>query len=168
MTQQERWVEIVEFPGYAISDHGRVMNKKRGNDITPTKNGHSYIMVGLMKNGIQHKKSLPLLVAQEYLPAPEHEVFDTPIHLDGDKNNCHYTNLMWRPKWFARKYMKQFTDGHTTYPRPIEDVDTGQQYENSMAAAMTHGLLDVDIYMNMMQQIYVWPTHQTFRRVVQS
>ena len=169
MTQdEERWTEILEFPGYAISDRGYVMNKKRGTTLRSSKNGHGYRMVGMMKNGLQQKKSLPLLVAEVYLPTPEHESFDTPIHLDGDKDNCHYTNLMWRPLWFARRYMRQFTDGHSTYPRPIEDVETGQQYENSMAAAMTHGLLDVDIYVGMMTSVYVWPTKQYFRRPTES
>lgn len=169
MTQEpERWIEIVEFPGYAVSDHGRVMNKKRGNDIRITKNGHGYAQVGMMKNGSQQKKSLSLLVAVEFLPAPEHESFDTPIHLDGNKENCHYANLMWRPKWFARRYMRQFGDDHPTHPRPIEDIETGQRYGSSMEAATTHGLLDVDIYLGMMQQIYVWPTKQTFRKILES
>lgn len=169
MTQeQERWVEIFEFPGYLVSDRGNVLNTKTGAVLKITKNAHECRMVGLMKDGVQHKRSLALLVARAFIPDPQHEVFDTPIHLDGDRNNIHYQNLMWRPRWFARRYMRQFTDNHPTYAYPIEDVDTGWQYASSMDAAMTHGLLDIDIYEGMMNNVYVWPTHQTFRKVLKS
>jgi hypothetical protein len=70
---------------------------------------------------------------------------------------------VWRPLWFARKYNKQFTDGHATFDRPVEDVETGEVYENSMHAAIVNGVLDVEIYLSMLNNYYVWPTGQIFR-----
>lgn len=122
-------------------------------------------MVGLMKNGVQHKRSLPLLVASAFVAKPNNPLFDTPVNLDGDRMNNHRTNLMWRPLWFARKYSQQFTDGHATFEYPIEDVETGEPYQNSMHAAVSNGVLDIEIYIAMINNTYVWPTGQIFRKL---
>ena len=167
-SDQEVMAEISEFPGYHITSWGRVFNYNTGQPtpIVPTVNSHGVVMIGLMGEGpikrIQYKRSLALLVAQAFV-SPEIESFDTPIHLDGNRLNMHYTNIRLRPLWFARKYMKQFTDDHTTYPHPIQDVETGDIYENSMHAATANGLLDVEIRMSMLTNNYVWPTCQIFR-----
>lgn len=169
MTQEvneERWVEIFDFPGYSVSDRGRVINDRTGFCITPTAKPTGYYMVGLMKNGVQRKRSLPLLVACAFLPRPMKDNFDTPIHLDGDRGNSYYANLMWRPLWFSRKYMRQFNDDHHTHPSPIEDVETGEVYDSSMHAAMVNGLLDDELCLSMHNNGYVWPTGQVFRKIV--
>lgn len=123
-------------------------------------------MVGLMKNGVQHKRSLPLLVASAFVVKPNNPLFDTPVNLDGDRMNNHHTNLMWRPLWFARKYSQQFTDCHATFDYPIEDVETGELYRNSMHAAISNGVLDLEIYLAMINNTYVWPTGQIFREAL--
>ena len=129
-------------------------------------------MVGLMryceerKKPVQYKRSLTLLVAEEFLPPTGRPAFDTPINLNGDRTDNHYTNLMWRPLWFARKYTKQFSDDHITCAYPIEDVETREFYKNSMDAATTLGLLDVEIYLSMCNNTYVWPTGQIFRKAL--
>lgn len=160
---EERWSELFDFPGYSVSDHGRVLNVRTGFYIKASKKTHGYHMVGLMKNAVQHKRSLPLLVARAFLPRPENPAFDTPIHLDGDRGNSHYNNLMWRPLWFARRYMRQFVDDHNTYAYPIEDVETGELYKDSMHAASYNGLIDTEIRSAMLENTYVWPTGQIFR-----
>lgn len=163
---EERWVDVFDFTGYSLSDCGRVLNKRTGLILKPHLNSRGLIIVGLMKNGVQHKRSLSLLVASAFVSRPSSESFDTPINLDGDRSNNHYRNLMWRPLWFARKYSQQFTDGHPTCLSPIEDVETGEVYENSMHASMYNGLLDFDIYLSMINNTYVFPTGQVFREVV--
>lgn len=163
-TQEERWSETRDFPRYLVSDNGRVQNKESGHLITPTTNNKGLVMVGLMHERKQYKRSLALMVADEFVPRPQQESFDTPIHLDGDRsNNCYY-NLMWRPLWFARRYMRQFTDDHRPCMEPIEDVETGEIYDNSMHACMVNGLLDVDLVIAMMTNGYSWPTGQVFRK----
>lgn len=162
--EPEIWVEMFDFPGYSVSNWGNVINSRTGYHIKPTKNTRGISIVGLMKNGIQHKRSVSVLVATEFVPRPNNrDVFDTPIHLDGDRVNNHYRNLMWRPLWFARQYAKQFTDGHQTYDYPLEDVESGEIYQNSMHVATVNGLLDSEIYVAMINNTYVWPTGQIFR-----
>lgn len=157
----ERWVKIDGFPRYSVSDWGRVMNDDRGVYLKPTRKPDGLLMVGLM-NQIQYKRSLPLLVARAFVPQSRN-TFDTPINLNGDRSNNHFTNLMWRPLWFARKYVRQFFDNHFTINAPIEDVEAGIVYENSMQASVINGLLDHEIYMSMIENTYVWPTGQVFR-----
>ncbi len=166
--QEERWADIPDFPGYCISDWGRVLKKKSGLCVRPSAKTHGYHMVGLMREGVQCKRSLPLLVAREFLLPPHLENFDTPIHLDGDRANSYYWNLMWRPLWYSRKYMKQFADNHTTFDDAVEDVESGELYKNSMHAATVNGVLDSEIYLAMLNNDRVWPTGQIFRKAIKS
>lgn len=171
-SDHERWSEISNFPTYQVSSWGRVRNAETGTILTLTRNTHGLPIVGLMgyseqkgKN-IQHKRAVPLLVADAFVTPPSSPAFDTPTHIDGDRSNNHYTNLMWRPLWFSRKYMKQFWDDHVTCLDPIEDIETGERYKNSMDAAVSNGVLDVEIMLAMHNNTYVWPTGQVFRRAV--
>lgn len=177
----ERWSEISEFPGYLVSDHGFVMNEQTQTIVKPTaKPGSDMLMVGLMgeRDGrrVQFKRSLTLLVARAYLPEPSNDAFDTPINLDGNRANNHYTNLMWRPLWFARQYSKQFKDLEDPHFRKmhqhyfdqmIVDVETHVTYDNIWTAARHHGLLAQHIWIAMATNGYVVPTGQIFREVVQ-
>jgi hypothetical protein len=165
-TLQERWAEIKDFPGYLVSDWGRVMNADTGRYLALSTKPNGLVMVGLMCNRGQAKRSLTLLVANAFVPRPNNDEFDTPINLDGDRTNNHYDNLMWRPLWFARQYMRQFDNNHTTYDAPIEDVETHQLYANSISAAIHNGLLDHEICLSMLNNSYVWPTGQIFRKAV--
>ena len=162
---EERWSEIRDFPGYFVSDWGRILNQSTGVYLKASPNTRSLYIVGLMRNAVQYKRSLPLLVATEYV-RPMRRDFDTPINLNGERADCHYQNLMWRPLWFARKYTRQFYDDHPTFERPIEDVETGEIYKSSMHAAMVNGLLDVQIYESMVNNTYVPPTGQIFREAI--
>lgn len=162
----ERWAEISDFPDYAVSDHGRVMRLDTETFLSPVAKPGGLRFIGLMKERKQYKRSLPLLVARAFVEPESHPSFDTPIHLDGDPDLNHYTNLMWRPLWFARRYKQQFSDGHLTFENKIEDMETGTIYKDSWSAAVHHGLLDVDIIVGMHNNLYVWPTHQYFREVM--
>lgn len=163
---EERWVDLADFPGYALSDWGNVFNIRNQTPVKPHANSRGLAMVGFMLNGVQRKRSLALLVASIFLPAPRSESFDTPINLDGDRMNNRFSNLAWRPLWFARKYGVQFTDGHPTCETPIEDVETGEKYQSSMAASVHNGVLDFDIYLSMINNTYVFPTGQVFRHAI--
>jgi hypothetical protein len=164
-SDEERWSEISNFPSYSISSKGRVMNTDTNCVMSVTSKPNGLLMVGMMQAGLQRKRSLALLVANAFVPRVTAS-FDTPIHLNGDRSDNHYTNLAWRPLWFARKYMAQFEDNHQTYNEPIEDVETGEYYKNSMEASIANGVLDGEIRLSMMNNTFVWPTGQVFRDTV--
>src|SRR5215213_4286201 len=117
----ERWVPIADFPGYSVSDYGRVRNDYSGRIMAMVRNQAKVIHVGLVREGRQYKRSLARLVALVYLPRNTLDHFTTPIHLDGDPENNHYANLAWRPRDFADAYHRQYKHG-PLISRPIREV----------------------------------------------
>ena len=158
----ENWMSIENFPGYSVSDRGRIRTDKSGRILVLSENQFGLLQVGMMRDGVQHHRSVPLLVAKAFIPEPVGP-FDTPINLDGDRHNNSIENLVWRPRWFAIKYNQQFR-----YPyempilTPIEDLKTGEISENSTECAKRYGLLEQDLVLSILNRTYVWPTYQEF------
>lgn len=159
---QEEWTSIREFPGYTISSEGRVCNEKSGQIMALTRNQRGILIVGMMKNLLQHKRSVAVLVAKAFLPRSTNLAFDTPIHVDGDKSNVSVTNLAWRPNWFARKYHLQFETSPRGFSVPVIDVKTREIYPNSWEAAVKNGLLEIDVVNAISHNTVAWPTFQKF------
>jgi hypothetical protein len=158
----ENWKSIEFFPEYSVSDHGRIRSDKSGRILSLNENQFGVVQVGLMHDGIQYHRSVPLLVAKAFLPQ-EGIPFDTPINLDGDRHNNHIDNLVWRPRWFAIKYNQQF---RRPYENPITariiDLRTHEISENSFQCAQRYGLLEQDLVLSILNRTYVWPTYQEF------
>lgn len=158
----ENWRKIDFFPGYSVSDQGNVRADKSGRILSLSENQYGLIHVGLMKDGVQYHRSVPLLVARAFLPQDK-EPFDTPINLDGDRHNNRLENLTWRPRWFAIRYNQQFRQ---PYDNPITsrivDLKTGEVSENSVECAQRYGLLEQDLVLSILNRTYVWPTYQEF------
>jgi hypothetical protein len=156
------WRPIDEFFGYSISDDGRVRADKSGRILAQSENQFGLMQVGMMRDGVQFHRSVPLLVAKAFIPRPS-EAYDTPINLDGDRRNNQVNNLLWRPRWFAIKYNQQFK-----YPfeqpimAPLVDLKTGLISENSTVCAIDYGLLERDLVLSVLNRTYVWPTYQEF------
>lgn len=158
----EYWRPIEHFPGYSVSDHGRIRADKSERILVLSKNQYGLLQVGLMRDGVQYHRSVPLLVAKAFLP-PIAGPFDTPINLDGDRYNNHVDNLAWRPRWFAIKYNQQFklpSDQHIM--NPIIDLETKEVSQNSLEASKRYGLLEKDLVFAILNRTYVWPTYQEF------
>ena len=135
----EHWETIEHFPEYSVSDHGRIRTDKTGRILALNENQFGLLQVGLMRDGEQKHRSVPLLVAKAFIPQSPGP-FDTPINLDGDRHNNHVSNLAWRPRWFAIKYNQQFR-----YPyenpilAPVVELKTGEVSENSTECAKRYG-----------------------------
>ena len=158
----EIWKTIRFFPGYSISDHGRVRADKTGRLLALNLTQFGLVQVGLMKGGLQYHRSVPLLVARAFLPEVRGP-FDTPINLDGDRQNNHVDNLAWRPRWFAVKYNQQFRHPYENpIIMPIIDLKTDEISENSFECAKRYGLLEADVVLSILNRTYVWPTYQEF------
>jgi hypothetical protein len=158
----EHWQTIDLFPEYSVSDYGRIRTDRTGRILSLSPNQYGVVQVGLMRDGIQHHRSVPLLVAKAFLfqsPGP----FDTPINLDGDRNNNHVDNLAWRPRWFAIKYNRQFRYPYE-FPiqAPIVDLKNGEVSDGSLDCAKRYGLLEQDLVLSILNRTYVWPTYQEF------
>lgn len=120
------------------------------------------LQVGLTSFGEYHKRGVALLVARAFIPQPS-ELFDTPINLNGDRSDCRAENLMWRPRWFAIAYHKQFKEPYEfRLDGAIYDTKTSEISNSSLEAAMRYGLLEQDIVLSIANRTYVWPTYQVF------
>lgn len=157
------WEKVLEFPDYEVSNRGLVCNSKTGRIMALSTNQHGVVNVGLMRNGVQYKRSVALMVCRAFLP-PAPERFNTPIHLNGNKSHNFVENLLWRPRAFAYAYQSQLAQTYSnSIDIPIKDVDTGERFENSREPAMKYGLLERAVVMSVLnKETRVFPTGQKF------
>jgi hypothetical protein len=95
MTKEE-WRPVEGFPGYEVSNLGRVVSEKRGErrEIRGGLAGSGYRKVALISpDGHRYGKKVHLLVAEAFIgPRPEGLI---ARHLDGDKLHNAADNLCW-------------------------------------------------------------------------
>jgi hypothetical protein len=161
----EVWTPVEGFENYSVSTYGRVRSNWSERILVTYQNQSGLVQVGLMLNGKQYHRSVPLLVAKAFIKQPSGP-FDTPINLDGDRYNNHINNLVWRPRWFAIKFNKQFKEEYeNSIQAKIEDIKTGEVTNGSLGCAMKYGLLEDEVVLAILNNTYVWPTYQKFRVV---
>lgn len=161
---QEKWRKLIDYPGYSVSEWGRVRNDETGSILTVAFTERGISFVGLMIDGRQVKRSIPVLVAKTFLPDPGNDAFNTPIHLDGNKQNCCVANLMWRPRWFAVKYHRQFEIHRGYYVPAIQDLSTGEVFYDIWIPIMRYGICYSDIMESITNGEIVWPVMKRFQR----
>lgn len=158
----EQWVPLLGYPGYSVSNLGRVRNDKRDSVLTVVHLQTKWTYVGLMKDGVQVKRAVSKLICESFLPKPINPHFTTPIHFDGDLSNCRVDNLDWRPRWFAIKHTMQFRRVLPEYPDPVREIKSGEIFDTSWKAVLQFGLLYMDLILSIFNKTYVFPTMQTF------
>lgn len=101
----EQWKAIPDFPGYEVSDHGRVRSYwKVGQRCwhltnipqkfkSPSSNGRGYLTVSLYRDKKEFRKYIHSLVLLIFLgPCPPGY---QGCHNDGDKSKNHFSNLRY-------------------------------------------------------------------------
>lgn len=162
----EEWKAVVRFPLYEIREDGAIRSTLTGVIRKPTLNQYGVPKLNLMRDHEVFTASVNHLVAEAFVERPHRDDFNSVIHLDGDKTNCHSTNLMWRPRYFAIQYQQQFEfHGFQRSSIAIMDLKTEEVYERIQNAVMQHGLLFHDIVVSMHEKTYVWPTYQQFIKI---
>jgi hypothetical protein len=142
----ERWHELDEFPDYAVSSLGSVHNIKTGMPRKTSTNQQGIVKISLYQGRALITRSVAVMVAEAFVEG-QSDLANTPIHLDGDRENCRADNLMWRPRWFAVQYHRQFysAEFHNSDVH-IRDVDSGKEYYSVKDACMDLGLYYNDVY----------------------
>lgn len=168
--RMERWLKIDEFSKYSISDQGRVRNDETERIMTMMQNAAGVLMAFLVRDGRQYSRGVAKLVATHFLPHTT-DLNNTPMHLDGDRTNNAASNLMWRPRWYATKYLQQFEEYRTPFVnREIIEMETGRVFRDSWEAAKHFGLLESQVaksyhtYEGSKQIYHASPTNLHFRR----
>lgn len=162
MYDKEDWAQIEEFPDYYVSTFGEVMNYNTKKLLKPSRTSRGSLKVGLISGGVQYSRVVKLLVAKAFVFG-ETDIFDTPINLDGDPTNNHVDNIVWRPRWFAVKYTRQFKENYVNELRgPIKDLDRGTIYNTVRDASIDNGLLFKEVFNSCLTGEVVAPTWQAF------
>lgn len=165
---EEQWRTILEFPNYQISNKGRVFNlrTKREMNTSSTNYGHSKITL-TDYDGKRYTRSVALLVAQAFVPAPN-IMCDTLMVLDGNLDNVDATNLAWRPNWFAWKYTRQLKTIQPVHYHNLHVMNTtlGIEYSSIIEAGIAEGLLFSDIWESTYTGKKVYPDGCSFEILV--
>lgn len=141
----EVWKEVPGFPGYQVSDEGRIRSLRRTNArLCKTEvDEDGYHRLSLSLGATRVHQVLSRLVALAFHgPAPAGK----PIcrHLDGDTNNNRPGNLAWstQAENMADKVRHGTAQVGSTHPRAVIDEAVARAVKQRLAAtAMRHGLL---------------------------
>lgn len=157
----ENWIKIINFEQYSVSDLGRVRNDNTGDLMTILYTKHKAAYVGLNKDGVQARKSLPKLVGDAFVPVKNPHM-DRLIHRDTDLTNNRADNLLRRPHWFVIKYALQAKRGKVGSDVPVVEKKLQEIYPNSWEASLAFGLLELDLISSIINRTVTWPTFQEF------
>jgi hypothetical protein len=87
----EHWVDLVRFPNYEISTHGRVRNRRTGHILTPFPDRYGYLRVSI---GSTDNVYIHRLMCETFYGSPD-ETQTQVNHIDCDRQNNHILNLHW-------------------------------------------------------------------------
>lgn len=91
----ERWLPVLDEPGYWVSDHGRICGPSRWGTarVLDETLQNGYYKVTFSHNGRKKDRRVNRVVAQAFIPNPG----DKPLvmHMDNDPENNHIDNLQW-------------------------------------------------------------------------
>jgi hypothetical protein len=139
------------------------MNIQRDLILRTSINAQGIEKVGLVADRIQQTRSVAVLVAESFVDN-DRPAFNTPIHLNGDRRDCRAANLVWRPRWFAVRFHRQFfrEDFYLTLPRLI-CLDTEEVFNGKREASVKYGLIGNDLLQCAINEARVFPTNQSYR-----
>ncbi len=139
MSFEENWVEIEEFPNYAVSDCGRVMNVRTGRILKGGINSRGYRTAVFVNNYCRKSLTLHSLVAAAFVDGwfEGAEV----NHIDGVKTNNWLENLEWctRSENHLHAYAMGLREPSRMY-KQIRCLETGDVFSSVNAAAEHFGV----------------------------
>lgn len=104
----EIWVTIEGFPNYKISQYGRVKSLSRWVTLGQGRRRKFpeiilkssapkdfYVMVGIYNEDGEETKNVHALVAKYFVYNEKPDEYDEVNHIDGNKHNPFYKNLIW-------------------------------------------------------------------------
>lgn len=144
------------FP-YSVTSDGSVRNDRTGHSLKPVMSNSGYFCVRLWDRGRSRNSFVHRLVAQAFVPNPEHK--PEVNHIDGDKTNNTASNLEWvtgaENKRHCREVLGKINRNpnteaaHNACKKRVRCLDTGVEYESITAAAKdigaTQGMLSTHL-----------------------
>lgn len=117
----EKWRDIEGFPGYQVSNLGRVRSFRKGKPriLKPNSGGRTgYPYIGIYCDGKIYTKKIHRLVATAFIQNPD----NLPIvnHIDGNRENARLENLEWCSQ--SRNIVHAFNTGRKTITKKTIDA----------------------------------------------
>ena len=115
------WKECKICSSYLISTEGEVKNKKTNKILKPKVDKNGYLCVGLSmgKRGERKMVFIHRLVAEAFVPNPYNKPYVR--HLDDNKSNNKYTNLLWVTEQESILLSKKNNRGVMSYNSKLTD-----------------------------------------------
>lgn len=162
---KEQFLEVDDLSNYQVSNYGYLVNVRTKRERKISRNQQGIGMVSVQDDHHRMRTfSISKLVADRFL-WNDHDptIFDSVINLDGDRTNAHVENLMWRPRWFAVKYHRQFQYPDFNLPYiPFMEERTGERFTNFREACTKYGLIFNHIMTSCDNGPGTFPTGQNF------
>lgn len=107
MAEEERWLPILGFSEYKVSNYGRIIRHTTGYELQyGSRSCNGYEMARLMNNDVIHSRHVHLIVAQHFLPNPDCR--KSVRHKNGNKRDNRASNLEWK----ITKRVREPPEGH--------------------------------------------------------
>lgn len=159
----DEWKPLDGYPGYSINRRGQVRNDELDRIMKVSLNTYGLPFIAMTVDRLQVRRGLARLVAQTFVPKnPMLPYFDTPIQLDGDQTNCNADNILWRPRWFAMRYTRQFKIEQQPH-LPVRNLLTGQIENTAWPFVTATGLLYRELIIKAYREEAMFPTRERFR-----
>ena len=89
----EQYATVKDYPNYAVSNWGDVLNIKTQRILKREDNGNGYSQVVLSNNGIPKTIKVHRLVALHFIDNPNN--YECVDHIDRNRTNNNIDNLRW-------------------------------------------------------------------------
>lgn len=87
------WKVLEKYPDYMINNYGDIYSVKSQKKLKPMVATNGYLIACLWIKGKQIKRTIHRLVAETFIPNPNH--LSDVNHIDEDKTNNYVDNLEW-------------------------------------------------------------------------
>ena len=95
-TSSKVWKDVVGYEGlYKVSECGEVLNTKSNRLMKSHLHDRGYDRISLTSQGLRRNHYVHRLVGDAFLEPPENVNQNQINHIDGNKNNNHFSNLEW-------------------------------------------------------------------------
>ena len=144
--------EIKDFPGYYITEDGRVFSDKQSKlkELKLSKNKYGYLRIVLNRVS----RDIHRLVAKAFIPNPQNK--KEVNHINGIKNDNRLENLEWATSSENRQHafdtgLKKYTErqrriNSELFSKPVLDTQTGIFYNSAKEASRLLGINKNTLY----------------------
>lgn len=127
---KEEWVEVENYPNYAVSNLGRVVNISRDAVLKSRPNDEGYLRVSLSSGGRVKDFYVHRLVAGAFHAGYDHR--EQIIHWDDNHSNNKLSNLRMRKRPRGERPLRR---SRRQTGRQVEVVETGEVFRTARDCA---------------------------------